>query len=48
MTRLLRFLFTREIIAAMRLGAFADWWGAKAARRLGKVSGGKVSAGGRE
>lgn len=36
---LLACLFRAEITAALHLGTFGEWWAARAARRLGKLSG---------
>ena len=36
--RAARLLFIAEIVAANRLGAFGDWWGAHASCRLRKLS----------
>ena len=39
MRRLLRKLIVAEIVAAIWLGAVADYWAAASGRRLGKFSG---------
>lgn len=34
----MRRLYEIEIMVALRLGAFGQWWASRAARRLGKLS----------
>lgn len=35
---MIRRIFEAEILVALRLSAFGQWWAASAARRLGKFS----------
>lgn len=39
MKRLLIGIYSAELMLALRLGTFGDYWAARAARRLGKISG---------
>jgi len=41
MIRVRRFIIVCEIAAANHLGSLGDYWAASAARRLGKLSGGR-------
>ncbi|WP_277355192.1 hypothetical protein [Paracoccus hibiscisoli] len=39
MRRILITFYSAQIMAALRLGTFGEWWAARAAHRLGKLSG---------
>lgn len=39
MRRILITLYRVQILAAIHLGTFGEWWAARAAHRLGKLSG---------
>lgn len=39
MRRILIAFYRAQITAALHLGTVGDWWAARAAQRLGKVSG---------